>query len=155
MNVDGPSTIQAAFAAVLLTQGRERAESMITRLAVAGGLNCPWHAEALAALFHNGGLPAVVLTPPEPDAARLYDLVKRTGWLALGIWEAGNVPGAAVWGLTYRKPCRCAGLVLFHGTHSRPEMAVPHRNHYLGVAVIIRQATVVHWPLLHGLPVLA
>lgn len=155
MNVNGASSVQAAFAAVLLTQGRERAEYMLTRLMVAGGNTVDWHEGALSALFYNGGLPSAVLTPPERDAARLYDLVRRSGWLVLGIWSPDKAGTFPVWGMTYRKPCKCAGLVLFHGTHSRPEMAVPHRNTYLGVAVVIRQATVVHWPLLDRLPVLA
>jgi hypothetical protein len=155
MNVDGMSTVQAAYAAILLTQGRERAESMFVRMAVAGGLSATWHAEALAALLSNGGLPAAVLAPAERDASRLYDLVKRTGWLAFGVWTPGNADGALVWGLTYQKPCKCAGLCFFLGDRERPHMATPHRNHYRGSVVVIRQKTFVHWPLLSGLPMLA
>jgi hypothetical protein len=148
------STVQAAYAALLLVYGRSRADHTFIRLMVAGGATTPWDAGAFAALLSNGGTAASVVTPPERDAARLYDRVKFTKHLMFGVWEPANSMGAVVWGLTYQKPCKCAGLCFFLGDRSRPHMATPHRNRYLGDAVEVAVPVIVDWVKLDGLPIL-
>ena len=155
MRADVNSTLQAAYAAVLLVEGRGRADMLLPKWMVQVS-TCYYLDEVdLAYMLSEAGLPAGVLRPAEPDAGRLYDRAKLDGWLALGVWEPGKEPSALVWGLTYRKPCKCAGLCLFLGDRARPHPAVPHRNKYLGAAVVVRRRTVVNWPVLDELPILA
>lgn len=152
MNGQYNTGVQAGFATVLTYFGRERAETWLTRTLIHTSGWDGVDEYGLSALLGGTGIPCAVAGVIADGGVALYRRIRVESLMALSLMRSADQDTQPVWGMMYRRPCRCDGLLIFDPRSDRPRVAVPHRETFLGPVVVAMWEARVNYPDLVNLP---